>query len=141
MILPFTPLVPLDTNESDQITANLTVFAGADSYSVEVERDSTVALCMDALNTDLSNEYLAPLFKRQESLTQHTSAFWLNKNTPQLTGNNLTGVADPFANLPYYPGVKTPSDNSLPENSLHNRDGKDIANFYARTAYGSELAG
>lgn len=140
MILPFTPLVPLDTNESDQITANLTVFGGADSYSVQVQRDSTDALCMDALNTDLSIEYLAPLFKRQESITSHSSAFWLNKNTPQLTGNNLTGVADPYANLPYYPGYKSPSAGSLPENALHKRNGQEVSNFYARTVFGSELA-
>ena len=139
MILPFTPLIPLDTNESDQITANLTVL-DPDFNPVEVERDAVKALCMDALNTNLSSDYLAPLFERQASLTNHTSAFWLNKNTPQLTGNNLTGFADPFADLPYYPGNKSPSSGSLPENAIHQYNEQNVSNFYARTSFGMELA-
>lgn len=140
-ILPFSPLVPLDTNESDQISANLTMLGADRTYPVQVQKDSVDALCMDSLNKNLSSQYLAPLFKaHQESITPATSAFWLNKNTPQLTGNNQTGTADPYANLPYYPGLKTPSEGSLPENAYHQAEDGLLRNFYARSTFGSELA-
>jgi hypothetical protein len=119
MILPFTPLVPNDTNASDAINGNLTVFS-EQTDPVEVSLDSIKGLCMDSLNGNLSQQYLVPLFTRNAaSLTNSTSAMWLNRNTPYLTGNNITALPDQFANLPYYPGSALPGNYSLPENAVH----------------------
>lgn len=140
MILPFTPIVPLDTNTSDMLPGYLAVGGGPDMSPIQVSVDNIEGYCMDGFNFNLYATYLKDLFKRQESLTNSTASFWLNRNTPYITGNNLTGAVDKFADLPYYPGDVNPSYQSLPENAIHRYIGGLKANFYVRARFGSEFA-
>ena len=116
IIMPFTPIVPLDSDYLYSLPSSLAVSGGDLSEPVGVTLDSTNATCMDPLNVNLHVSYITPVMgMNKDILNTATSSFWLNRNIPYLTGNNLTDAADPFAKLPYYPGNKSPSDNSLPE--------------------------
>lgn len=140
VILPFTPLVSLNDDRKDFILDKAYgVKGGEEGDLVQVYRGGFEGFCMDPLNKELTTKYLAPMFSKQASLTNSTSAFWLNKNTPLLKGNNMTSP-DPFLNLPYYPGEQLPSYNSLPEDAIHTQNGKSVANFYARAIFGAELS-
>lgn len=138
MIFPFTAVVPNDS--VDQLPTNVTV-VGPDGKPFGVSLDSASGVCMDGFNTDLTNSYLVPLFNNyNDTLTPATSAFWLDRNEPYLTGNNLT-AANPFTQLPFYPGNKDPSANSLPDQAVHNVNGAtEISNFYIRSRFGFTLA-
>jgi hypothetical protein len=126
LILPFTVV---DSNIPEAFSMQ------GGNQPLQVSIDSTSGFCMDPFAPDFNRMYLLPLFYWFN--IDKSSAFWLERNTPYLTGSNMPAVENPFADLPFYPGQENPSLRTLPDNSVHRSSSFD---FDLHSIFGSMLA-
>ena len=111
------------------------MYGGPENDPIVVELDSATGYCLDPFATNIRQVYFKDMFSEKTYLQTKTAAFWLDRNTPYLTGSSLKPEPN-FLNLPFYPGKRDPSSKTLPTTGLHHQNNYD---FYLHGSYGNEL--
>jgi hypothetical protein len=99
---------------------------------------------MDPFNENLGSDYLEEAFKNDTSILRNRTAFWLDRNIPEIEGtSNIpedNNQSNPFYKLPFVPGDFALADGTIPEYAFHTMNLARVPHFNVHGIFGHQLS-
>ncbi len=143
MLFPFNHLIAVDA--AIPIPSNLTVASDLmDTPLVFNLSSGLMSTCLDPFNDKVGPEYLESLFDSASGILSNRTAFWLDKNIPEIQGTSNIPEdnmkSNPFYQLPFIPGDLPLADGTIPEYAFHNMNGAKVPHFNVHGIFGHQLS-
>ena len=99
---------------------------------------------MDPFNEKNAPEYLEIAFNNYSDIITNRTAFWLDRNVPEIQGTSNIPVdnnqSNPYYQLPFVPGDLALADGTIPEYAFHTMIGARVPHFNVHGIYGHQMS-